>query len=110
MPVPGDYDGDGTPISRCSDGVWYVKDQPPYSSWGTGCDIPQPLPYALRTLIPHGGRRCIRRAVRFTGHRWMYDCNSLRQRLSDVGFRDVVVLPPGVTTIPGPRCIEPPGA
>lgn len=51
-------------------------------------------------------RRCIHRAVRFTGHRWMYDRNSLRQRLEEVGFRDVVVLPAGVTTIEDPGALN----
>lgn len=60
----------------------------------------------LERLMLVDERRRIRRAVRFTGHRWMYDCNSLRQRLSDVGFRDVVVLPPGVTTIEDPGALN----
>ena len=57
VPVPGDYDGNGTTdIAVFRNGQWYVKGQPPFPQiWGTNCDIPQPLPYALRTLIPHGG-------------------------------------------------------
>ena len=57
VPVPGDYDGNGTTdIAVFRNGEWYVKGQPPFPQiWGTSCDIPQPFPYALRTLIPHGG-------------------------------------------------------
>ena len=55
--MPGDYDGNGTTdIAVFRNGEWYVQGQPPYPQiWGTNCDIPQPLPYAIRTLIPHGG-------------------------------------------------------
>ena len=55
--MPGDYDGNGaTDIAVFRSGQWYVQGQPPFPQiWGTNCDIPQPLPYALRTLIPHGG-------------------------------------------------------
>ena len=57
VPVPGDYDGNGTTdIAVFRSGQWYVRGQPPFPQiWGTNCDIPQPFPYALRTLIPHGG-------------------------------------------------------
>ena len=55
--MPGDYDGNGTTdIAVFRSGQWYVQGQPPFPQiWGTNCDIPQPLPYAIRTLIPHGG-------------------------------------------------------
>ena len=45
-----------TDIAVFRDGHWYVQGQPPYPQiWGGVCDIPQPLPYALRTLIPRPG-------------------------------------------------------
>ena len=47
MPVPGDYDGDGTTdlaVFR-SDGVWYVKDQPRSAVWGQAGDVPVPGDY-----------------------------------------------------------------
>lgn len=47
-------------------------------------------------------RRGIRKVIRFNGHRWMYDGDSLRGRLEDTGFQDVVVLPAGETTIDDP--------
>ena len=35
---------------------WFVQGQPPFTQiWGTNCDIPQPFPYAIRALLPHGG-------------------------------------------------------
>jgi len=55
VPVPGDYDGNGTTdIAIFRNGQWWIKGQP-LQIWGTTCDIPRPLPYAIRTLIPHGG-------------------------------------------------------
>ena len=55
IPVPGDYNGDGTTdiaIFRPSEGIWYIKDQVT-TMWGqiTG-DIPLPLPYAISHIYP----------------------------------------------------------
>jgi predicted SAM-dependent methyltransferase len=47
-------------------------------------------------------RRGIGKVIRFNGHRWMYDGESLRRRLEETGFRDVSVLPAGETTIDDP--------
>jgi hypothetical protein len=47
--VPGDYDGNGTTdiaIYRASEGVWYVKGQPPFLQWGGQAgDVPVPGDY-----------------------------------------------------------------
>jgi len=47
LPVPGDYDGDGTTdiaIFRPSNGKWYVMGSAP-ASWGTAGDIPMQADY-----------------------------------------------------------------
>lgn len=40
-------------------------------------------------------------AVGDRSHKWMYDGDSLRRRLNEVGFRTATVMPPGKTTIAG---------
>jgi hypothetical protein len=47
VPVPGDYDGNGTTdIAVFRNGEWYVKGQPPFPQiWGTSGDIPVPGDY-----------------------------------------------------------------
>ena len=48
-PAPADFDGDGdtdVSIYRPGEGVWYVKDQPPFVQWGGQAgDIPVPGDY-----------------------------------------------------------------
>ena len=47
IPVPGDYDGNGTTdIAVFRSGQWYVKGQPPFPQiWGQAGDIPVPGDY-----------------------------------------------------------------
>lgn len=39
-------------------------------------------------------------------HAWMYDERSLSRLLNEVGFEDVVCLPPGATNIPNPGALD----
>ena len=45
-------------------------------------------------------RQGVGRISRFAGHRWMYDEESMKLCLAAAGFREVIVLPAGTTTIP----------
>lgn len=56
----------------------------------------------IQRLLLADERLGVRRAVRATGHRWMYDGESLRRTLTEAGFRDALVLPAGATAIPSP--------
>ena len=46
-PVPGNYDGlGGDDVAVYRNGLWYVKDQPPYPRiWGVPDDVPVPGDY-----------------------------------------------------------------
>jgi len=49
LPVPGDYDGNGTTdiaVFRPSTGVWYVRNGATVA-WGASGDRPLPLPSAI---------------------------------------------------------------
>jgi predicted SAM-dependent methyltransferase len=51
-------------------------------------------------------RGVARRLVRFAGHRWMYDTDSLTMLLVQAGFVDVRGLPAGATTISDPGALD----
>jgi ubiquinone/menaquinone biosynthesis C-methylase UbiE len=57
-----------------------------------------------------GGRaeRLLRRALRSDegGHRWMYDGESMAQRLREVGFRDVQIRPFGESSSPAAAALD----
>jgi predicted SAM-dependent methyltransferase len=56
----------------------------------------------IQRLMLADERRGIQRVIRFTGHRWMYDGESLRRTLTEAGFCDAEVLGAGFTRIPDP--------
>ena len=63
----------------------------------------------IQRLLLADERRGVLRALRFTGHRWMYDGESLRRTITEAGFRGAVVLPAGSTMIRCPGAAEPSG-
>jgi SAM-dependent methyltransferase len=65
----------------------------------SGMLVSDPLP---SKLVP----RVIRFATGDRLHQWMYDGPSLRGVLSQHGFRDPQVVPPGVTRIPNPGALD----
>ena len=60
----------------------------------------------IQRLMLADERQAIRRIFRFTGHRWMYDGESLRRTITEAGFRDTEVLPAGSTMIPDPGALN----
>ena len=60
----------------------------------------------IQRLLLADERRGVLRALRFTGHRWMYDQESLRRMITEAGFRRAVVLPAGSTTIRRPGTLN----
>ena len=58
-------------------------------------EAPRTRARVLRTLL-FGARN----------HAWMYDGKSLRTLLGECGYREVVELPPGQTTIPDPGALD----
>jgi predicted SAM-dependent methyltransferase len=60
----------------------------------------------IQRLLLADERRGVLRGLRFTGHRWMYDGESLRRTITEAGFRGAVVLPAGSTTIRRPGTLN----
>ncbi|MGI8683955.1 MAG: hypothetical protein ACR2MO_02445 [Acidimicrobiales bacterium] len=53
LPVPGDYDGNGTTdiaVYRPSTGQWFVRNIST-TGWGVSGDVPLTLPYAIRKVF-----------------------------------------------------------
>jgi predicted SAM-dependent methyltransferase len=56
----------------------------------------------IQRLLLADERRGIQRAVRFAGHRWMYDGESLCRAITAAGFKDAVAIAAGSTMISDP--------
>ncbi len=69
-------------------------------------EVEQDADRLLQRLMLTEERRGAQRLLRFTGHRWMYDGESLRKAITAAGFRDAAILPAGSTTIHRPGALN----